>query len=334
MKFSCDGASLSKALRTACSVIKSRNAVPVLECVKIEAQGEQVTVSSTDLDIFVSVDIEASVTEPGVAVAGGSVVRGLVRSGHAAFETEGDVLVFRGASSSARLNTHEPNTFPIFKEAEQANPIKSPVQDILACMAFASDDETRWYICGVCVDESHIVATDGHRCLIIEGGGGQGQIMPRMAEPLLRMIPEADISLGESLWFAETPTVRACGKLIDGTFPDWRSVSPLIDYTATALADEVKSAAASLSPVFSERVRALVIEQDETAMTLSAQGGFGSGRAIVPLLGQIGRCAINGKYLEGVCAAFDGQEVEIGTSNDMLQFRANGRRAVVMGMRA
>lgn len=334
MKFSCQGTELSKALRIVGAAVQSRNTIPVLSCVLLEAAGDQVTVTATDLTMRVSAQVPASVIEGGSALVEASVARGLVRAGHAAFELDGDALVFRGASSSARLTTQPVEDFPIAGKDSGFEPIKSSIEDVLECMKFASDEEARYYLRGVCIDADHCVGTDGHRILAIEGGGGSRQIIPKDAAALLSQMKDAQVSLSNHAWRAENDTVVATGQLIDGNFPDWQRIMPAIDATATMQADELASAASAIAPVFSEKVRAMGIQVQDGRISLSAQGGFGKGEATAPASGDMDRVGINGKYLESACAAFSGQEVSLASGRDVFLMSANGRRAVVMGMRA
>lgn len=333
MKFSCNGGELGKALRIACAVAQPRTTYAVLTCVRLDAADGKLAITATSPDTRVTVHLEASVSEAGSALVNANVARGLARAGHAAFETDGTDLVFRGASSSARLQTMPVEDFPVLASAGDFKPIKSPLSDILDCMKFASDEETRYYLRGVCIAPDHCVATDGHRILAIDGGGGENQIIPKEAAAILSTMAGAEIQLSDSMWKATTATVSAYGKLIDAQFPEWTRIMPELPLTINVQADDLADAASAIAPVFSERVRKISVKQQDSALCLSADGGFGSANAQAPASGEIGEVGINGKYLESVCAAFSGESVGMAAGKDILLFAANGRRAVIMGMR-
>ena len=333
MKFSCNGTELGKALRVACAVAPSRTTFPALSCVRLDAADGKLAITATDFNTQVTARIDASVTDPGSVLVNANVARGLARTGHAAFETDGTDLVFRGASSFARLQTMHVADFPVLASEGDFKPIKSPLVDILDCMKFAADEETRFYLRGVCIAPQHCVATDGHRILAIEGGGGESQIIPKEATAILNTMPDAEIQLSDSMWRAKVDGITAYGKLIDGDFPDWERIMPDLPLSMDVHADELASAATAIAPVFSERERKISVKEQEGALCLSAAGGFGTAEAQAPAKGELDEVGINGRYLESVCVAFSGQSVGVGSGQNILLFAANGRRAVIMGMR-
>lgn len=333
MKFSCSGTDLSNALKSACAVVKSRNTVPVLECVHVEASEGVLKISASDLDTYVTIKVEADVVESGAALINAKVAKGLIRNGRVTFETDGNALVFQGPSSSARLVTLPVDQFPSLSTEQDAKPTKASVQDILDCMNFAANEELKYYLRGVCVCENHCVGLDGHQVLTVEGGGGDRQIIPREVAALLATIPDATISLSKNMWHAQSGNVSAHGKIIDGVYPDWERVVSHPPTTVTMKADDLRSASAAISPVFSEKVRRLSIEVVDGQVKLSAHGEFGEGQALADCDGSLEPMRINGKYLSDVCAAFSGREISISGTTDRLTILCEGRQATIMGMR-
>lgn len=113
-----------------------------------------------------------------------------------------------------------------------------------ACSAFASKDETRYYLNGVCIEieprRTTYIATDGHRAIVY-----RDDLMPDDADNVLTgtfIIPVAHCKpfkiakedtavakiIGEEgtrLTIAHT-FVDVTFNPIDGTFPDWRHITP------------------------------------------------------------------------------------------------------------
>jgi len=333
VKLSCNGADLGKALRTACAVAPARTTYPALSCVRLDAADDKLAITATNLDMQVTVKIDASVSQAGSALVNAGVMRGLARSGHAAFELQGDSMIFRGASSSATLATMPVEDFPVLARDGGFEPVDVNVADLLDCMKFCATEEVRYYLRGVCVDEGHLVATDGHQLFTVEGGGGKRQIIPGDAAAVLSAMPNAKLSLSGAMWRATSDGTTAYGKLIDGTFPDWTRIIPRVDAELEIQADDLAGAAKAISPVFDQRVRRIAVSSADCAVRLTAEGGFGAAEATAPATGDDGRASVNGKYLEGICAAFSGQTVKMSFGPDALLFTAGNRRAVVMGMR-
>lgn len=333
MRFSCDGSALGKALRVASAVTQSRPDSPVMACVRLDAANEKLAITATNRDIQVTVRLDATVLNEGCALVNSNVLRGLARQGNSEFKTDGTDLVFKGPLSSARLQTIPTEDFPTLSSKGDFKEVKSSAADILDCMKFAADEEVRFFLRGVCIGPDHCVATDGHRILAIEGGGGAGQIIPKEAAAVLAAMTEASIQLSDCMWKARTETTTAYGRLIDGIFPEWEHLIPSLTPTLDVQADDLAAAVTAISPVISEKVRKISVCEQNGTLCLSANGGFGAASAKATSTGTLGEVGINGKYLESVCTAFSGRTLGVVSSNEALKFSAGRRRAVVMGMR-
>lgn len=333
MRFSCSGDDLGKALRVACSAVPGRPTNAALSCVRLDAREDKLAITATNMDVQVTARLEATVDEAGSSLVNANVLRGLARPGPAEFKTDGTDLIFKGDLSSARLQTIPVEDFPTLVSEGDFKPIKSALTDILDCVKFSADDETRYFLRGVCIAPSHCVAIDGHRMVAIEGGGGDNQIIPKEAAAILSTIPDAKILLSEFMWKAKADRITAYGKLVDGVFPDWKQLIPDLTPTMEIEADDLAEAAVAISPVFSERDRRITISEKDGTICLSANGGFGSANARARSTGTLTEVGINGKYLESVCGAFSGHTVHVASDTEILLLKANGRQAVIMGMR-
>src|SRR5687767_2352097 len=65
MQFTIDRAPLLKALAHVQTVVEQRGTIPVLANVKIEGKGDSLTLTATDIDIALSVRVNAGVAEGG-----------------------------------------------------------------------------------------------------------------------------------------------------------------------------------------------------------------------------------------------------------------------------
>lgn len=237
MKFETTARILRSALMATGRVIESRFTVPVLGMVLFENG----TITGTDLDTEVSVTVPASSFEGAFCLPHRSLLR-LVS--HLAPEENIRIDVGKtGASVRFRsglydLPTVSPDDFPRM-DMEGASSVAingdSLKKAITFAAPFSSNEETRYYMMGVCLDGDVAVATDGARLarfpLGFDGAGFERAILTRKLVSALCAAPAPKTALINS----ERPTIsfimdgmRIRAKLIDGTFPDWRRVVPTI----------------------------------------------------------------------------------------------------------
>jgi DNA polymerase-3 subunit beta len=131
----------------------------------------------------------------------------------------------------------------------QLPPLKTA--HIRAALIFASKEDVRYYLNGVCIevapDGAYIVATDGHRMFAVrepcEGLvprlGNKCYIVPRAALESILKTSKGDSMLVRPSDDGKTAVlefggVSATCTLIDGRFPDWRRVIPAKDQSGMA----------------------------------------------------------------------------------------------------
>ena len=121
-----------------------------------------------------------------------------------------------------------------------------PADDLRAAYACASTEQTRYYLCGVCLEHDHLIALDGHVMIVIDHqdgvhigadcaqaiikcdvtdkafkskvSGGDLWVYGDLATGLLQFIPGCPDG--------RSPRYGVCEfEVVDGTFPDWRRVA-------------------------------------------------------------------------------------------------------------
>lgn len=109
-------------------------------------------------------------------------------------------------------------TATVHSIAPSADPIAMPLADLLELAkplaAHASKDPTRSHLAGICIDTDAMVATDGHRLLLI-AGAGIGAIREPYVMPLwiIDAIKDAIASCAHSAAFTARLTYDPCGRL-------------------------------------------------------------------------------------------------------------------------
>lgn len=299
MKVSIERSALLKAMSRAQGVVERRNTIPILSNVLLEAEGGEVSLRATDLDIEVIETIPAMVEQAGATTVAAhtlhEIVRKLPDGADVSLYTDeggGRVEVEAGRSQFS-LATLPREDFPMMASSEYDVSYKAKVPELRRLFdksKFAiSTEETRYYLNGVYLHIAEeggksalrAVATDGHRLARVDvaapdgAGPAPGVIVPRKTVGELRKLLEDDeaeveVSVSETKIRFKADGLVLTSKVIDGTFPDYSRVIPSgntkkLEVDAAAFAQAVDRVAT----VSSERSRAVKLSLDQDRLSLS-----------------------------------------------------------------
>ena len=299
MKFSIERATLLKALAQAQSVVERRNTIPILANVLIEADGAQVSLRATDLDIEVVDKAPAMVERAGSTTVSAVMLHEIVRKlpDGALVSLTGDAatgrLTIAAGRSTFSLATLPREDFPVMASSDYATNFTANAKVLRRLFDKAkfaiSTEETRYYLNGVYMHVAknadgptlRCVATDGHRLAQIDAplpdgaAGMPGVIVPRKTVGELRKLLDDDeaqiaVSVSETKVRFATPAIQLTSKVIDGTFPDYTRVIPTGNTRRLEVdAAEFAKAVDRVATVSSERSRAVKLSLDEDRLILS-----------------------------------------------------------------
>lgn len=338
MKFSIERGTLLKALAQAQSVVERRNIIPILANVLIEAEGNQVSLRATDLDIEVVDRAPAMVERAGATTVSAVMLHEIVRKlpdGSLVNLAEDSVtcrLTITAGRSTFSLATLPKEDFPVMASSEYSTNFSVPtlvLRRLFDKAKFAiSTEETRYYLNGVYMHIATVesgpvlrcVATDGHRLALIDAvlpEGAQampGVIVPRKTVSELRKLLDDDeatiaVSVSETKIRFATPAITLTSKVIDGTFPDYTRVIPTGNTRRLEVdASEFAKAVDRVATVSSERSRAVKLSLQQDCLVLSVNAP-GSGAAEEELAVAYGdeplEIGFNAKYLLEIASQVD-----------------------------
>ncbi len=247
MKFRCERDALAEALATAGRAATGRTGtLPVLSGVRLELIGDRLTVTGTDLELTIQLELTVGGETDGVTVIPARLSSDIVRSlGDPKVEISAgpdEVGISAGRSQfSVR---------PLAADDYPRLPAPSPSAVTLPAAAFgealrqvvraASTDEARPILTGVLLaaegDGLRLVATDSYRLAVRDLAGAsvlatdQKVLVPSRAlqelQRLLSSNDEVTLRLGEREATFEVGTSRLTTKLIEGEFPNYRQLIP------------------------------------------------------------------------------------------------------------
>ncbi|MDP4632381.1 MAG: DNA polymerase III subunit beta [Alphaproteobacteria bacterium] len=319
MKLTIDRISLLRPLGHVQSVVERRNTIPILANVVLRAEGGELSLTATDMDMDIATEVGCSVMTSGTTTMSAHLLYDIARKLPDGAEVEiavndGHAMVSAGRSSF-RLPTLPVEDFPAISSNElpvNFSLTAADMRDLIDATRFAiSTEETRYYLNGIYIHKAEsgelcAVATDGHRLAMtrqaLPSGAAQmpSIILPRKAVSELRKLLDdfdGDVLVGLSETRAEFRfgVVRLTSKLIDGTFPDYTRVIPVGNDRIMQVDVSAFSAAVDrVSTVASEKSRAVKMGLKSGVLTLSASNTDASSAT------------------EELEVSYDGPEMEIG----------------------
>jgi DNA polymerase-3 subunit beta len=352
MKIVVKKGNLLKVLNHVQSVVEKRNAIPILANVKIEAEGTQLTFTTTDMDISITDTTEAQIdqsyltTIPVLTLY--EIIKKIPEDGDVTFEASNEnnnQIQVKFASSKFTLPCLPADEYPNFEVGISSHKftLHSNVLKVLLTKTrhAISQEEARYYLNGIYLHSAEsngiqvlrAVATDGHRLAktetnLPEGAQGiPGIIIPKKTvNELVKLLEDysGDIHIGASANKAtfEIGTSKLITKLIDGKFPDYNRVIPTqndkkLEVSAKDLAKSVEL----VISVSNDKTRAVKLDIESSKVVLSASSemnGNASGTQTIPANYNADPLTIgfNSRYVLDSLSAIEGETVKFILSNN------------------
>jgi DNA polymerase-3 subunit beta len=235
------------------NIVSSRTTLPILSNVLLEAQGDRLRLTATDLDVTVSCSVEAKVRKEGRTTVPVKKIFGIVRelnSGEIEVEVdEKNTCSIRSGASFYKMNGLGADEFPPmpqFKEDKKVSLKQETVKSMMKKSSFAiSTDESRYVLNGIFLSlKDHkltMVATDGRRLALVdeevditEQSHGEFIVPAKAVNELNRLLqPTGEVEIRYSdnqaafnLKDDKGFSILIISKLIEGNYPNYRQVIP------------------------------------------------------------------------------------------------------------
>ncbi len=278
---------LARVVSAVGKVVESRNTIPILSNILLEAEGNALKVTATDLDIQATASANADVKKAGTITVSAKLLGEIVRKAGASdisIALVDNRLEVKSGRSKFKLETLPASDYPDLAVGSYTADFEIDLGALFAPVTFAiSTEETRFYLNGIflhVIDGVGVaVATDGHRLACNRGPElptFTGIIVPRKTVSLLPR-GVAKVSVSETKIRIETADLLIVSKLIDGTFPDYERVIPREnDKVITVNRDEMMKAVERVVTVSSEKGRAVKLSIAPGSIALAARSDAGS----------------------------------------------------------
>jgi len=322
MKVICEGLDLSDAVLKVSKALSSRTTNPVLEGIKITAEGDTLTLLATDLDLTIEKKIKADVLMEGETVVVGKYFIDFIKK----LENEqvelsrlyDEQLNIKYADSESVLQIFPVENYPLVDKKEEGNSFslsKKDFKEIVEKTCFAcSLDDSRPILKG-CLFESkgntlNVVSLDGFRMAIVKkevkSENDFSAIIPaRALQEMSRLIEKEEgdviVNLQKNKLSVEIDNTVLISRLIEGEFVKYNHILPngfenLVTVNKNALLTSIERASVVAK---NDRYNIIRFDIKENVMTVSSKSEVGSvtENVNINLNGKDMSIAFNGKYL-------------------------------------
>ena len=285
MKVIAQTAALQEALTLIGSIVSSRTPKPVLQCVKLVAANNTLTLLATDLEAGARYHISAvQVEQDGEATIPADRLVGIVRESAGqdslTISTEKDVCHVRGSGSHFKVFGYDPAEFPAVADFTDPADFVIPAGELgkmIGKTLFATaKSHSHYAISGVLWEAGgkklQLVATDGHRLAQAKGPLSKPAtrdvtaIVPGKLMGLIQRLAgdgedALEVKIEENQILVRTSRAVLVSTLVQGNFPKYADVIPRECSRKAKLATEVAER--------SLRMAALLTNEESRGVRLS-----------------------------------------------------------------
>ncbi|MGL9720009.1 DNA polymerase III subunit beta [Symbiopectobacterium sp.] len=294
MKFIIEREHLLKPLQQVSGPLGGRPTLPILGNLLLQVTDGALSLTGTDLEMEMVAKIPLSQAhESGATTVPArklfDICRGLPDGAEITITLEGDRMLVRSGRSRFSLSTLPASDFPNLDDWQSEVAFSLPqatLKRLIEATQFSmAHQDVRYYLNGMLFEtegeELRTVATDGHRLAVCAMPIGQSLpshsvIVPRKGViELLRLLDGGDtplqLQIGTNNIRAHVGDFIFTSKLVDGRFPDYRSVLPKNpDKALEASCDLLKQAFARAAILSNEKFRGVRLHLIENQLKITA----------------------------------------------------------------
>ena len=356
---------LRTLLRTQ-GISNRRSVVPILSNVMLEASGNELHFTATNMNISLKDKMEAEVSSSGKILVNSylfcEIVRKLSESSDITIKSDQNNLLLESDRSKFELPALTADSFPTIEEGDFPISFTMGIQQLYEMLDkthfAASNDETRHSLSGINlkIDGKQIVAaaTDGHRLarfeltMQTEAQKSCSIIIPKktimeLTKILKEETGDVTVSISENKIKFQMETIIIVSKLIGGSFPQYESVIPDFDKTnkITINNEQLSQAIGRVSLISAEKTRGIKCTIENNLLCLSAahnENGKANETVITQYQGESVVIGFNSKYLLDALSNTDSENIDMLFSAPLAPVRISNPKKpnivyVVMPMR-
>ncbi len=249
MKFLCNTEEFANALSTVSKAIASKPNIPILEGIKISVSEDIVTLTATDLELFIETKIKGTVKIEGECVVTGKFLTEFVKKLTYLEEIEieklGNTISIKYGDNETEIQCLEEDTYPEIRKVSdeiyitvKEGDLKEAIESITYCVA---QDDNHPILKGILLeakgDVLTAVALDGYRlgyakCELIDNSKESSKIIiaGKTLTEIAKILEESEkvikITMQKNIVLFDLGNTVITTRLIDGDFIDYRKLVP------------------------------------------------------------------------------------------------------------
>ena len=341
MKFKIVRSKFIEGLKSVQGIVAGKGSLPVLNNVRLEALGKELTLTTTDLDISIRTTVECEVEEQGVSTLPVKLLfNSISKAAEGIVEVDIDAkerASIVAGSAKFKLAGLPESEFPRLPEDEDTYAYTIPqatLKEMLRKVLYAaSQDDTRRTLKGVLMsfkdEKLTMVATDGRRLALVENeiefpkDAERDIILPsKTVQELMRSLngeEETSVKVQKSQIAFKVGSVMIYSKLIDDQYPNYKQVIPSETIEKIAVDRQLLLDAldrASVMTMDEAHSTKLIFSEGKLTVT-SAASDIGEAKDEVPIkyAGETIEIIFNPSYVMDPLKAIDDDEVTINLNN-------------------
>lgn len=310
------------------NISSARTTLPILGNVLLNAKGENITLTATDLEVGLQIKIPCQIEKEGITTLPARKMFNLIKelsSADLQMKVEGDHVANIHCGTSDFKIVGIPETdfpkLPSFEKKKGFVVEQEVFRDLIRKTSYAvSKDETRYVLNGLCIsfqeDKVVLVATDGRRLALAQAPGKFSDTEKEMIVPskaileiskVLKEDGKVEIVPFENqvaFVFKEASQGNGCviiSRLVEGNFPNYKQVIPeQVKERVVLDREEFFAAIRRVSVVTNEKSNLVKLAFTKNLLTLTANTpDVGEGKEEIPVAyeGEDNTIAFNPTYL-------------------------------------
>lgn len=343
MKFVVSREALLKPLQLVAGVVERRQTLPVLSNVLIVLNGDQLSLTGTDLEVEIigRVHLEQAGDSGEITVPARKLVdicRSLPDGSKIEFFQEDQRIILKSGRSRFTLSTLPASDFPNVEDSPgnlRFSCAQQEVKRLIERTAFAmAQQDVRYYLNGmlweVRQDQLRVVATDGHRmamctrAISVDTADVTQAILPRKGVlELSRLLDDStarvEVTLSGNHIRVTSVDYTFTSKLVDGKFPEYERVLPRGgNKTIIGSRIELKQAFGRTAILSNEKYRGVRLLLSDGLLTIVANNPEqeeAEEQVVVDYAGDSLEVGFNVSYLQDVTNVIQNENIKITLSD-------------------
>ena len=345
MQLKTNSNNLLKGLQQAVGTIKPNNTLPILDCFNLELQNNDLTITTSDLEVTTIVKLEVESLSNGTIAVPHKTLLDLLKT----FNNEtitisaiNNTLTITANSGEYQLAYDDANDYPNTPSVdEQSVEINSTdLQQSISKVLFATaNDDLKPTLSGIYFDNGFIVATDAHKLVKVETNIDADFILPKKASQQLKNLLPKDTNV--ALQYNQTnalfsfDNITIITRLVDGKYPNYNAVIPKENPNRLSInRQEFISVLKRMEVFANKQTNQIRLDLSEFEALISSEDTNYRNKAKETLngvySGQGMAIGVNAKFLVEMLNSLNCEEVFLDMSEPNRAILINGEKGVLM----